>query len=561
MRRRLLAASALLLVAAMLTGCVSIPSSGKVQQGDPAPVDAAADLDILVDPPKVDGTQQEILDGFITAALSSRNNFQAAYKFLTPDFAEEWNPDEVATIDVLADREFEEVSDTQRRLVSTPAASLRNNGQYEIATSATPIQLDYSFEQVDGQWRISLAPQGIVIDEANFTQVFREYTLYFFDPAYRYLVPDSRWFAGRETAQTSVVQALLAGSAEWLQPGVATAFPEGTELSPAAVPVSNRVAEVSLTGAAFDDTQSAQRMQLQLDESLIGSVRNVESVSMVLNGVVSDVGEPASQPARDPRVDPRPVVFDGVTFGYLSTSGDGITAIEGLSEQVVAAEPSGAALGPDAESAAILASDGVSLVTTGEDPVLLDPRDGLITPALDRAGIVWSVPADAPTELVWFGPDGTSGQVAVPWSGSRIAAIQVSRDGTRILALLGEGSKTYFVAAAIARAEDGTPVELGSVVLRLAEVDGVPIDVAWIDGRTVASLTGLDDGATRLVTQDLGGFASTRAGPAEGTEIDAGNSVRDVRALDAGDALLVQSGVGWQVRAEGIRFAAAQLPG
>ena len=560
MRRRLIVASALLLVAAVLTGCVSIPSSGKVQQGDPAPVDAAADLDILVDPPKVDGTQQEILDGFLLAALSSRNNFQAAYEFLTPDFAEQWQPDEVATIDVLADREFEEVSETQRRLVATPAASLRNNGQYEIATSATPIPLDYSFEQIDGQWRISVAPQGIVIDEANFTQVFREYTLYFFDPEYRYLVPDSRWFAGRETAQTSVVQALLAGAAEWLEPGVATAFPEGTELSPAAVPVSSRVAEVSLTGSAFDDTQTAQRMQVQLNASLIGSVRNVGSVDMVLNGVESDAGTPATQPVRDPRVDPRPVVFDGESFGYLSTSGDGITPIEGLSDQLLATDATGAALGPDAESAAILTSAGVSRITVGEDPTLLDPRAGLITPAVDRAGIVWSVPANAPSDLVWFAPDGRSGRAEVPWSASSIAAIQVSRDGTRMLALLGDGARTYFVAAAISRAEDGSRIDLGPTPLRLAEIDGVPIDVAWIDSRTVASLTALADGSTRLITQDLGGFASTRAGPADGVQLDAGNSARDVRARDAAGALRVQSGVGWQVRAEGIRFTAAQLP-
>ncbi|WP_170296969.1 LpqB family beta-propeller domain-containing protein [Agromyces salentinus] len=556
----MIVSTVLLLLAALLTGCVSIPSSGKVQQGDAAPVEAAPDLDILVDPPIVDGTQQQILDGFLLAALSSQNNFQAAYDFLTPAFAEEWQPDAETTVDVLADRGFEQVNETTRRMVTTPAASLGNNGQYEVAAAASPIALPYEFEQIDGQWRISSAPQGIVIDQANFTQVFREYTLYFFDPEYRYLVPDSRWFAGRETAQTSVVQALLGGAAEWLSPGVRTAFPEGTELSPAAVPVTGREAEVSLTGAAFDDRQTAQRMQMQLDASLIGSVRNVGEVAMVLNGVESDAGRPSPQPARDPRVDPRPVVFDGETFGYLSTSGDGITAIDGYSEQIAAADASGAALGPGAEFAAILTPDGVSILAPDEEPLPLDPRAGLITPAVDRAGIIWSVPADTPSDLVWFTTGGDSGRVEVPWSASTIAAIQVSRDGTRMLALLGDGPRTYFVAAAIERAEDGSSISLGPTLLRLADVDGVPIDVAWIDGRTATSLTGLADGSTRLVTQDLGGFANTRSGPSDGVEIDAGNSIRDIRARDAAGTLLVQSGVGWQGRAEGIRFMAAQLP-
>ena len=562
MRRGVLAASAVVL-ALLLSGCVSIPSSGKVQQGEPAPTDASSlDLDILVDPPIVDGTQQEILEGFLTAALSPRGNYQAAKEYLTPTFREEWQADESVTIDVLADREFEEVSDTERRLVATPAASLGDNGQYEIAATA-PLDLNYRFEQIDGQWRISSAPPGIVIDQANFPQVFREYTLYFYDPEYRYLVPDSRWFAGRDRAQTSVVQALIAGPAEWLRPGVATAFPEGTELSPAAVPVSGRDAEVSLAGAAFDDLQATQRMQLQLDESLIGSVRNVGSVSLVLNGVESDAGVPPNPPARDPRVDPRPVVFDGETLGYLSTSGDGISPIDGLSEQVARLAPDGAAIGPDAETAAILDDDGVSMVTVGdEEPLPLDPREGLITPAYDRAGIVWSVPADKPTELVWFTSDGQlSGRVEVPWSGSSIAAIEVSRDGTRMLALLGDGTRTYFVVAAIERDADGDPVALGNVVLRLAEVEGVPLDVAWIDGRSVASLTRVGDDATRLVTQDLGGFASIRDGPVDGRQLDAGNSLRDVRVLTGSGSLVVQSGVGWQERAKGIRFVAAQLPG
>lgn len=562
MRKGLLAASALVL-SLLLSGCVSIPTSGKVQQGDPAPTDASSlDLDIIVDPPIVDGTQQQILDGFLTAALSPRGNYQAAKDYLTAEFKEEWQADDGVTIDVLADRGFQQASDTEIRMTATPAASLGTNGQYEVAASTAPLDLKYEFEQVDGQWRISSAPAGLVIDQTNFGQVFREYTLYFYDPEYRYLVPDSRWFAGRDRAQTSVVQALIAGPAEWLAPGVVTAFPEGTELSPAAVPVSGRVAEVSLAGAAFDDLQATQRMQLQLDESLIGSVRNVGDVALVLNGVESDAGIPASPAVRDPRVDPRPVVFDGEALGYLSTSGDGITPIEGLSEQVVQAGATGAAMGPDAESAAILSAAGVSLLTVdGEEPLPLDPRSGLITPAYDRAGIVWSVRADAPAELVWFTGDGQlSGRVEVPWAGSSIAAIEVSRDGTRMLALLGDGTRTYFVVAAIERDADGLPIALGSTVLRLAEVEGVPLDVAWIGSRAVASMTRVGDDATRIVTQDLGGFASTRDGPVGGVQLDAGNSTRDVRVLDGEGRLVVQSGVGWQVRASGIRFVAAQLP-
>ena len=87
---------------------------------------------------------------------------------------------------------------------------------------------------------------------------------------------------------------------------------------------------------------------------------------------------------------------------------------------------------------------------------------------------------------------------------------------------------------------------------------GTPLDLAWLDSRSVASITGLADGATRVVTQELGGFAREREGPRGGVMVDGGNA--DLRVLTADGFLDVQSGVGWQVRAGGIRFVSAQQP-
>ena len=557
MRRRLVAAS-VALVCLVLSGCAAIPSSGPVQAGDQPPADAANDVDILVPGPAAGASQTDILEGFVNAALSPRNNYQIAREYLTPEFADEWQADAGATIDVLADRELGVVDDTTMRYEVTPAAALRENGQYEEPDLRTPIPLDYHFEQRDGEWRIAMAPTGILIDQVSFTQVFRDYTLYFLDPTFQYVVPDTRWFSGPESAQTSIVQAILAGPAEWLAPGVVSAFPEGVELDPAAVPVSGGVASVSLVGAAFDDLPTVQRMEAQLDASLVG-VRNIDSVALTLNGVDPDAPPLSPQPVKNPRVDPRSVVFDGESFGYLASSGEGIDPIAGLSDQVVALAPTGASLGLDAEAVAVRSAEGVSVVRTGEEPVPLDPREGLATPAIDGYGVVWSVPTDAPDELVWFAPDGTSEQVPVPWSGTSIAAIEVSRDSTRIAALLADGGRTRFVVASIERGADGRPVGLGTTALSLADVTGTPLDVAWLDSRSVASITGMAADATRIVTQELGGFAREREGPLGGVLVDGGNN--DLRVLTAAGGLDVQSGVGWQPRAEGIRFVAAQQPG
>ncbi|MGW9629831.1 GerMN domain-containing protein [Agromyces sp. NPDC055520] len=561
MRRRVFGASIVAAVAVLMVGCVSIPSSGGVNAGSPSLVEESLELDTIVPGPVDDASQLQILEGFIEAAASPRNGYQVARQFLTPAFADEWSANDGATIDVLADREFTELGENLIVVDATPTAQLSSTGQYDIAESSTPIELRYEFEQVKGQWRISLAPPGLLTDETTFTQVFRKYPLYFFSPDFDYLVPDVRWFAGRDSAQTSIVRALLVGPSEWLAPGVESAFPEGTRLDSGSVPVSGRVASVDLSGVTDDDLVNVQRMQLQLQESLDG-VRNVDGVALSLNGVEENVPALSPTPEKNPPVDPRPVVFDGTAFGYLATSGEGIEQIPDLSPQVVALAPTGIALGSGGESAAVRTADGVSIVRAGDEAVMIDPRDGLIVPALDGHGVVWSVPGGSPDQLVVFPADGATDpvQLPVPWTGSSIAALEVSRDSTRLVALLGDGAATRFVAASIKRDAAGTPVELSPVILGLADVPGTPLDVTWLDSRTVASLTALPGGGTKVITQELGAFAEPRTGPEGGAWIDGGNSVRDIRLLTVEGALDVPSGVGWQARATGIMLIAAQQP-
>lgn len=562
MRRSVLVAIAAVAVPALLAGCVSIPSSGGVNAGDPAQVEEAPELDTIVAPPAKDATQQQIVEGFIDAAQSPRNNYQAARDYLTPAFKDEWNANEGATIDVPGERDFTERGETEIVVDATPAAQLTATGQYDISEPA-PVELKYMLEQNDeGQWRISSAPPGLLIDETTFAQVFRSYPLYFYSPDFDYLVPDLRWFAGRDSVQTSIVRALLVGASEWLAPGVRTAFPEGTRLESGSVPIEGQVASVDLSGTTDDDVASVQRMEFQLKESLDG-VRNVESVALSLNGVEQDVPDLSPEPLKNPTVDPRPVVFDGTAFGYLATSGEGVEQIPDLSPQVEALVPTGAALGANGEVAAVRAADGVvSVVRAGEDAEPLDPRDGLIVPAIDGTGAVWSVPAGLPGQLVVYPGDPSVDpiQLPVPWTGSSIAALEISRDSTRLVALLGDGDTTHFVAASIQRDAAGTPTALSRVTLGLDDVDGTPLDVTWLDARTVASLTALPGGGTQVIRQELGGVAVPRQGPEGGRAIDGGNSVQDLRVLTEAEVLEAPSGVGWQARASGIRLIASQQP-
>jgi hypothetical protein len=554
--RRAAAFAAAVLVAA-LAGCASIPTSGAVNAGDPRPREESVDLEVLPRGPQTGQTQQQILDGFIEAAASPRGNYEIAREYLTPAFAGEWASDAGTIIDVLADRGFSQLGENAIRVQAVPSGNLAPNGQYLEAVTTAPVQLEYAFEQVDGEWRISRAPEGLLIDETTFRLVYREYTLAFFDPQYRFVVPDARWFAGRESAQTSIVRALLEGPVEWLAPGVVSAIPEDVALDPATVPVNDGVAEVSFAGAAFDNLQTVQRMQYQLEQSLAG-VRNVSDVRLSLNGSTQQVPDLESEPERAPRIDPRPVVYDGESFGHLAGTGDEVLGIPGISEQVVALEPSGAALGPGGTAAAVRATGGVYLVRAEEDAVPLDPRDGLITPALDVDDVVWSVPADAPDALAWFAVDGTaSEQIPVPWSASRIQAIELSRDGTRIAALLADGARTRVVVASIERDEDGLPVALGPVALELAGTAGEPLDLAWLDAGTLGVLSASATGA-RLGLQEIGAPDTVGEAPEGAVQLDGANSQRDLRVLTSDGDLATRAGVGWQEQDRDVRFLATK---
>lgn len=554
---RHVAAVAATVLVAVLVGCASIPTSGTVNAGVPRPPDQSVDLEVLPRGPQAGQTQQQILEGFIEAAASPRGNYEIAREYLTPAFAGEWGSDAGTIIDVLADRGFSQLGENAIRAQVVPSGSLAPNGQYLEAATTAPVQREYGFEQVDGEWRISRAPEGLLIDETTFRLVYRDYTLAFFDPQYRFVVPDVRWFAGRESAQTSIVRALLEGPAEWLAPGVVSAIPDDVALDPATVPVSDGVAEVSLAGPAFDNLQTVQRMQYQLEQSLAG-VRNVRDVRLSLNGSLQQVPDLPAEPERTQRIDPRPLVYDGENFGFLSGSGGEIEPVEGISEQVAALAPTGAALGSGGEAAAVRAEGGVWLVRADEDAVPLDPRAGLVVPALDVDGVVWSVPVDEPDSLAWFTTDGSaSAQIPVPWSAERIQAIEVSRDGTRIAVLLADGGRTRVVLAAIERDEAGLPLALGQTALELAGTAGEPLDLAWLDSGTIGVLSASASGA-RLGLQEVGTPDTAGEAPEGSIQLDGANSLRDLRVLTVDGDLATRAGVGWQAQDRDVRFLATQ---
>ncbi|WP_440708569.1 GerMN domain-containing protein [Herbiconiux sp. YIM B11900] len=570
MRRRSGRAIAALLGVLMLvalTACSGIPRSGPVQPGDAIGTDDDIDVIFLAADPTKGASQQQILNGFIQAAKSPQDDYAIARRYLAPDAAASWRPNAKTTVDT-GTRPTSAQNDSTLQMNVTQVASVDANGSYAQSTTNAPLTLGFGFTQVDGEWRINQLDDGIVIEDLFFDQVFSAHALYFYDPTFTYLVPDLRWFPTSTAVGTRVVKALLVGPSAWLGDGaVVTAFPDGTT-TPAVVTTGGQT-QVELSSNILQaDATDLQRMRFQLNESL----RDLASTSSVAISVDQNIvpipGSDVPPPDADPRVDARPLVLRDGSLGYLTSSG--VTVIPGISDAVEALSPTAVAYSATAESAAVRAADGtVHAVRAPGSPgsasgsgstatVLLDQRSGLIAPAIDPWGFVWSTPSSNPAAVSAYAPDGTALGIPSTWDGaSGITSLEISRDGTRAVAFLSIDGVPKLVVAAVIRNQDGVPERLGQPV-ELTSGVGTPLDATWVDQFSVAAVTELSTGETRAVAQRLGARSSNLGAPAAAVSMAGGNDLEGLRVLASDGELLQQRGSSWQSSAPGITLLAVQ---
>lgn len=545
-------------LALVLVACASIPDSGPVRQGGPvAQVNDQLDLDFNPSPPENGATPQRIVQGFLDAASSPKNNFGIAREYLTRSMASSWNPDESVTVDDGRNRTFDHVGNRWSVDV-IPVANVDSVGTYRSIASKAPVGLGYELTKENGQWRIAVAPDGVVIDDPTFRAVYSQQTLYFYSPDYSYLVPDARWFPARvAAAATRVASAVLAGPVKWLNGAVTSAFPQGTQLAVPSVTTVNGVARVDLSSEAGQaDQVQLQRMQLQLEQSL-GSLAS--SVQLSIEGNTQQIAplNDGSAPLQDPPVDSHAIVYRGDSFGLLN--GSTITDLSGLSDKVVALQPTAATVDASRDQTAVLSHGTAVLVRKTGEPVRVDSRPGLIPPALDNDGWVWSVPAAAPNALQVAGTNGQAHVVKVDWPGAiGIVGLAVSRDATRVAAVLRTATGYSVVAAGVVRGADGLPTSLTSPV-ELSVGDGVPTSIAWTGELAIAVIGTTTADATSISEQTIGGTSTTTAGPAGGrTIVGAGGLSRYLVLADDG-TLQAPTGSGWQTQSDKVGAVAVQL--
>ncbi|MBO9578997.1 MAG: GerMN domain-containing protein, partial [Microbacteriaceae bacterium] len=464
-------------LAAALSACVGIPVSGPVVAG---PVVGENEPDFVLNPsgPAVGADPTGILNGFMAAVRAPQSDYKVARLFLTPQLAQTWEPDAGVIIwssaPSLANRGTAEAPFIDYAFETR--ASVDADGRYRASAAPAPRTLGFAFTQVDGQWRISAAPDGVVLGEAGFSRAFTEYALYFFDPTGRYLVPDVRWFAARQTTPSVVVTALLGGPDAWLRHAVISDFPAGTTLGPRSVVLNAGRATVDLSPeVASASPQQLDRMRQQLVQTL-----DVADVTITADGVPLRTDSSETPATVDPHPEGTVLVGTGTEFGHAGA--DGITPIEGVSEAIVADGATAAVVAASQTSAAYLAADGTVRRVTAGVTAVLDTRGSLVAPALDEFGWVWSAGALSPLEAFDVGGEPAGLLVdAIPPDAS-IVALAVSRDSTRLAVALRSPAGPRLLVFGIVRV-NGAPTSLDPPLELPAA--GAIASIAWADDRSL----------------------------------------------------------------------------
>jgi len=548
--RRLLVVIAVV-PALLLSACVSVPFSGGVELGGDLDTGVDVDFDFLPPGPSAAATQEEILRGFLAATTAAQNNYRIARSYLADEASDVWNP-YASTLVRAREGAIAQIDETTLTYSVPIVASVDAVGRYSVADDAATQTLPaFRFVQQDGEWRIVELGDGIIISQQAFPSAFSQHTLYYWDAAFRNLVPDLRWFPSRSEVATRIVRAVLESPTSWLAQGATvSAIPEGTQLALAPVSVDGGIAQIDLTSEVLSlSDRERQRLRLQLAASL-RAVSNVIGVQITVDQNAVSIPEWTSgSPDVVPQVDPRLLLRTDEGFGF-ATGGE-LEPLGTLSLRVTELGSTAVALAPSRTLATVLTPDGVWAVRTGDSPpVLLDDRPGLIAPSIDGYQFVWSALAAGSSAAGGIRATELNGTVhvveaALPGD-ARIVSLTVSRDDARVLLMLdGPGGPRLVYTAVIREETSGVPVRLGE--LRDLPLNGdTAVDATWVDEVRVASITRTGD-QSLVELHELGGRSRPLGLPPEAVRIVGGNAgVDGIRVLSAEGIVFEPRGSGWQ---------------
>ncbi|MGI5187964.1 LpqB family beta-propeller domain-containing protein [Promicromonospora sp. CA-289599] len=519
-----------------LGACAQIPTSGPVRVST-ADQDPQADLALLPQGPTPGAPPNEMVDGFLRAAVAattSPKEFQTAREFLTEEVADTWDPDESVRVvreppipePFEAGTDIEGAETLEVVVRATTIATLDNAGAYTEAADPRKVNYKFTLTKVGEEWRISGLDNGVLVPANLFNNTFRATRLYFAAEGEdtKSLVPDLRWFP-RNSWRRDAVQELLAGPPEWLQGATRSLFPEGTQLVSPTIqeadsdePVAVRLSE------QISSATAAQRALIAAQISATFSEGAGRTVPIDLFSDTSRLAVDTAQVNLPATIVQAMFLKDDQLYRL---DADGRPVERDLPVDLSTIDPTALAVSPAAVP--IVVRDGTDRIVIvsvdGEDRPAIEGPD-LAAPSVDKFSNTWT--SGGANDLRVLPASGTEVTVPVDWLGGRkVLSVSVSPEGSRIAIVSHAPSGTQVQVAGIVRNDDDVPVGLAPPLSVAGPVDGV-VEARWSGLTTLSLLTRDGDGVSGVWTAGVGGQ------PGSGGQSRQLPGLTDVQQLAAG---------------------------
>ncbi|WP_194948299.1 GerMN domain-containing protein [Actinomyces trachealis] len=528
--------------AAGLSGCVTLPVSGKVQRAKvkeqrPDSLIQTADLPLV-------GTEPtEIVAGFLRACAAGPNdNFATARRYLVGPVASSWWPERTVRIYPHLDSPSIVQDDNGAVQVSVPVqAQVDAEGNYEVVSEETPIQLSYTLTRDSGnQWRIAAVPDGVMLPASSFSSSFICVPVFFLAPDGTHWVADSRWVPSRN-AVSRVVSRILGGPSDRLQ-GVATALSLGDmELEDqAGLAAVNGLVAVRLLSQGKQPAGLLSRLASQITLSL-SVLDTVEEVQVAVNGervqADSNLPNPLKDPGQVVLLTPSAVV-QGVSGARVALAD--LTPLGGAQARYPAIGPDGSVYAVNGGSLQrlVAGTNAASVIYSIANPQA--DNDALLPPVADADGWVWT---GREGKLSVVNAKGASHNIKAEWLEGKVTAFDLSAEGGRVAVVASTKQGTRVAVCAVKR--EGADAHPAALVEPQYVVAPGATAVAWTDLVTVAVLLAQESGEAMLRLQVVGG--SYEDLPAvKGTTVLAGERTNGtLLACDSHSVLWRRSGATW----------------
>ncbi|TKJ16726.1 LpqB family beta-propeller domain-containing protein [Blastococcus sp. CCUG 61487] len=485
-----------------LTSCSIVPTSSPTVQITQAPERPSAN--VITEPlsPITGATPEEIVRGFIDASASTVRGHPVAVEHLTPDAAASWS--DAGKIWIIS-RDYATVA-SEAGTVAVSAnlvGTIDERGVFAVA-GAESFTRQFSLVQIDGEWRITNPPDGLIMLQLDFERLYDTLDAYFLDPTGQRLVPDPRHLISGEAQPTALVERLLEGPSAALAPGVRNPL-AGAQLA-RTVTIEGQTAVVDLVDVDVEPGPALAELCAQITWTLeqLDDFR-ITSVTISIEGeVVRPDDVPRQQTTDDwAQFDPDAAPVDAVGHyldnGVLRTLPEGAPAPGQVGDGGYGL--TSAAVAADTRTRELTVVFGVRPDPAGAR-LWAGPYGGDLSP-LPHVGGAFTPPTVAATGTeAWTVRDGTEilrvpagapaaqGVVApdLPNLG-RVQVLELSPDGVRAAVVIAgaEGSRLYL--GTVVRSDPAGIVEVRGL-REVAPSLGRVVDVAW---RTAGELWALGD--------------------------------------------------------------------